>query len=376
MTRKQRLTETAREGLSQARKAVDGTAPYIDQAQKAASQVASGGFAQARRAVEGSASYIDQAQKVAAGRAPKLIKARGVVKESNAELRAASTALEDARAATGEALVALGELELMLYDGLLRRFAEAFSRIKNVHIADLVEEDLPPIIENYSTEFVKVDVKALAGLKAAVLTGGSGAAAGLITLASVTTFATASTGAAIGSLSGAAASNATLAWLGGGAIASGGMGVAGGTMILGGIVAAPVLAVGGLILRHQGRKALATAQADALSADKLVAEMAIAQALTEGITQRADQVIDTLQRLAGLARDRTDLLEWIIEEHQDYRSFTERERRLLASAVALVKTVRAVIDVPVIDDRGNVTDESRQLLDASQEVIHRHEEAS
>src|SRR5699024_12634359 len=49
-------------------------------------------------------------------------------------------------------------------------------------------------------------------------------------------------------LSGAAASNATLAWLGGGALSAGGYGVAGGTLVLGGVVAGPALAVGGLIM--------------------------------------------------------------------------------------------------------------------------------
>lgn len=52
---------------------------------------------------------------------------------------------------------------------------------------------------------------------------------------------TASTGTAIGTLSGAAASNATLAWFGGGAVASGGGGILAGTAVLGAIVAAPIL---------------------------------------------------------------------------------------------------------------------------------------
>lgn len=53
---------------------------------------------------------------------------------------------------------------------------------------------------------------------------------------------TASTGTAIASLSGAAAYNATLAWFGGGALAAGGGGMATGTVVLGAIVAIPVLA--------------------------------------------------------------------------------------------------------------------------------------
>jgi hypothetical protein len=51
----------------------------------------------------------------------------------------------------------------------------------------------------------------------------------------------ASTGTAIAGLSGVAATNATLAWFGGGALAAGGAGMSGGMMVLGGIVAAPMI---------------------------------------------------------------------------------------------------------------------------------------
>ena len=50
----------------------------------------------------------------------------------------------------------------------------------------------------------------------------------------VTTLGSASTGAAISGLSGVAATNATLAWFGGGALAAGGAGMAGGMAVLGG----------------------------------------------------------------------------------------------------------------------------------------------
>src|SRR5262249_3366345 len=73
------------------------------------------------------------------------------------------------------------------------------------------------------------------------------AAAGVMTAAGayglVGLLGTASTGTAISTLSGVAASNATLAWLGGGALAAGGGGVALGTLVLGGLVAGPAILV-------------------------------------------------------------------------------------------------------------------------------------
>jgi hypothetical protein len=70
------------------------------------------------------------------------------------------------------------------------------------------------------------------------LVGGCGAA-GAWTL--VAFAGSASTGTAIGTLSGVAATNATLAWFGGGALAAGGAGMAGGTLVLGGLVFAPLV---------------------------------------------------------------------------------------------------------------------------------------
>ena len=70
---------------------------------------------------------------------------------------------------------------------------------------------------------------------------GAGMAAGAYAAASA--FGTASTGAAISGLAGAAARNATLAWLGGGSLASGGGGMAAGMASLTGIALAPLAVI-------------------------------------------------------------------------------------------------------------------------------------
>jgi hypothetical protein len=80
------------------------------------------------------------------------------------------------------------------------------------------------------------------------LAGTAGGTIGyLATMGLVTAYGTAGTGAAISGLSGAAASNAALAWLGGGTLGAGGGGMAAGSLVLGGLVfasAAIVTAVG------------------------------------------------------------------------------------------------------------------------------------
>ncbi|WP_133543561.1 chemotaxis protein [Mesocricetibacter intestinalis] len=73
----------------------------------------------------------------------------------------------------------------------------------------------------------------------------AGAAAAYAVYGGVMAFAAASTGTPIAALSGVAAYNATLAAIGGGSLAAGGFGMAGGAMVLGFTVAAPIFAIAG-----------------------------------------------------------------------------------------------------------------------------------
>ena len=77
---------------------------------------------------------------------------------------------------------------------------------------------------------------------ATVQGAGLGASAAVGSWAMVGLLGSASTGTAIATLSGAAATNATLAWFGGGALAAGGGGMAAGMVTIGGIIALPLIA--------------------------------------------------------------------------------------------------------------------------------------
>ena len=103
------------------------------------------------------------------------------------------------------------------------------------------------------------DLKDLQGMATSMVGGlASGAMAGAITAfgayGAAGALATASTGTAIASLSGVAATNATLAFFGGGSLAAGGLGMAGGTAVLGGLVAGPALAVLGFVVGAKASK--------------------------------------------------------------------------------------------------------------------------
>ncbi|MFI8364285.1 hypothetical protein ACIGD1_29510 [Streptomyces sp. NPDC085612] len=117
---------------------------------------------------------------------------------------------------------------------------------------------------------------------------GGAAAYGAFTAAAM--FGTASTGAAISTLSGVAATNAALALLGGGTLAAGGAGMAGGILLLTGMVAAPVAALGAAgfyVLRKRRTKA---------EEERLRAGVEAAETALDTSQQGFDAMIDVLDR--------------------------------------------------------------------------------
>ncbi|MCL5289963.1 MAG: hypothetical protein M1489_02860 [Firmicutes bacterium] len=163
----------------------------------------------------------------------------------------AKESLEYERNKTQDILVGLGKLKLEVWDQQLGRFIKTFEQIRNVKFEG--QAMTGQLKNNHFTkdELMKMkDISLKAGevMASGATALGAGALAGVASYGGAMMFATASTGTAISALSGVAATNATLAWFGGGSLAAGGLGIAGGTAVLGGIVAGPVLAVGGMIL--------------------------------------------------------------------------------------------------------------------------------
>lgn len=185
------------------------------------------------------------------------------MKEAKDTMELAQSIQEDAlekfekkNKSTTELMDKLGTLELEILNSF-EKFSNTIEKIqnrprfKNINVSD-------GIVPEYDAEELKnVSVGAgvlLGGLGgAAAGTAGGFAAAGATTSA-VMAIGTASTGTAISSLSGVAATNATLAALGGGSLAAGGGGMALGTAVLGGATLGVGLLVGGIIFNVTGNK--------------------------------------------------------------------------------------------------------------------------
>lgn len=127
--------------------------------------------------------------------------------------------------------------------------------------------------------------------------GAAGAAAGFAVYGGVMALGAASTGTAISALSGVAATNATLAAIGGGSLATGGLGMAGGTAILGGAVAAPVLAIAGWAYNSHGEEALKNAKKADSEANSAIEKLKKSSVLLIKTESYANKINEALTKL-------------------------------------------------------------------------------
>src|SRR5690606_5325945 len=176
------------------------------------------------------------------------------------------------------------------------------------------------------------------GLGVGALGGGMaafGAYSGTMMLAS------AGTGTAIGSLSGVAATNATLAWLGGGTLASGGLGVAGGTMVLGTLDAGPAHLFLGTVWGSEANNRLNAAKSNLELAKEFKAQADSTWTKLKGIEDMATLVSDTMSTLRSKCRRHVKLLQVIINETgNDYREYSREQKESVVKTVTYAQLLK------------------------------------
>lgn len=292
--------------------------------------------------------------------------AKNINNDSNEKIELAGTRLDALRKECGESLVRLGEEKVFVLNNGINEFVTNFQKIKNVNFS---ESD--GITELSKLHIDKKDFEALAEMSKFSLSlaegGIAGAAGGALAAfgaySAATTFATASTGTAIASLSGAAASNATLAFFGGGSLAAGGLGMAGGTAVLGGLVAGPALLVMGIITGTKAGKNLQDAYANAAKAEEIVKELNIASEQCIAIRRRCYMFYALLARLDAYLYPLNQQMKNIIDtEGTDYSVYQPDSKKSIAAIVSLVGSIKAVLDITILNEDGEMTDESGVVL--------------
>lgn len=295
-------------------------------------------------------------------------KAEDLNKEAQIIFNRSKRELETSRDKAEKSLETLGQAKLHIHANSIKEFVEIFKKLKNVEVGDFAKDDLEFNVQEFVSfaQSSVVNFATLAGGGVASL--GAGALAGIGAYGSVGLLASASTGTAIASLSGAAATNATLAWLGGGSLAAGGFGMAGGMAVLGGIVAAPVLAVGGFLYSKAGEKALDDARSNLMKAESAVIEMDTARNATDAISSIVEKSLLAIEQLDLLLSKEIQTFKLLVIKENDYSKYSEGEKSYVQYIVNLAKALVGICKVNVLTEEGEVNIEFKKAVETAREL--------
>ncbi len=289
-----------------------------------------------------------------------VVNGRGIRKEAAARLDEAIVDCEATRVATEQAARQYGELQIEGHKATVGRFADWLERNKhlvrrlNFKKVDGVRIRVPNIPKYVASS--ETVTSGVVGLASGV---GAGVAAQAGALWGVSTFASASTGTVISSLSGVAAQNATLAWLGGGSLYAGGGGVAAGSAVLGLVTIVPTLLVGGMTMGVVGARTKTKSRGFAASVEIEIARIRLAQDLLGAAERRVEELqllLGEMTERAGTALDVLEALDFDPELHA-----SEFLRTL-----QLVTAVKEILNTPVLDPK------SGELTEASIEILRKY----
>lgn len=288
----------------------------------------------------------------------------------------ASEITEDRREKLNYAINEFGEYRVRSLHATLGRFLHFLeilnqkNAVKEYEIlmgADIDTEQLAEIKKLDMDVSEALRTTAIAGTFAAATVAGTPTAVTAV----VSSIGAASTGTMISTLHGAAASNAILAWLGGGAIANGGGGMAVGAMVLGGITISAtavslLISAGTLVSLHYGKK-LTEAKEYEKEVGIAVAKLEKAWLVMDAISTRVTELRDVTEELRWRLNAQLDELELIVPQ---FDSKNEDHITLFTKCGRLVKTMVELAQTPLLDDEGNLSTESMTISSKVRKVLN------
>lgn len=249
-----------------------------------------------------------------------------------------SEKLDEVRDETNVCFEELGRLKISIFNNQINHILHLLHNTNHKKVRSEIEG----FNSTFSiTELKEMESMVATSLELSMNLGSSaltGALTGFAAYGSVPLLATASTGTAISTLSGAAATNATLVWLGGGSLAAGGFGMTGGMLALGGIVAGPALAVGGFMLASKAEEALTEAKAYAAQVDEAIAEMDLIGQNLKGLQENAHEIQHTLHELV-------DRFEHVRVDSADDENFH--------TMLVIGKALKELLNMPIMSENGS-----------------------
>lgn len=243
-------------------------------------------------------------------------------------------ALNSQRATTNEELEKLGKIKVDAFTTQIKYLVDAIKKGRSR--LEGFEHDVATDQLTQYEQLVLESLRVKHGVAAGTIVGGM---ASIGAYGSVGMLASASTGTAISTLSGVAAQNATLAWLGGGALSAGGLGMAGGTVVLTGVMLGPALAIGGFILASKAEEALTQAYRYKADADIAIERLKVVGVKLDAICRNANEQDRVIQEMIAVFEKVK------VPDCSDEAKFSRM--------VTVGRALKELLDIKILDESGS-----------------------
>lgn len=308
--------------------------------------------------------------------------------------------MEQQREQTNNTLEELGKARVIAWGGEMKHFLDIYKKFNfdkkelsdignsySIDLSDIINQDNP--IESFE-DMQKLSLSAKEMLQQGFGSLAAGTLSGIAAYGGVGALATASTGTAIGTLSGAAATNATLAWLGGGSLATGGLGIAGGTAVLGGVVIGPLLAVAGIFSASKSEKRLAEAKAWAEDVVQKAEQINIITSNLNKIEKICTNYISSIEKQVGHFKQVNSVLENIYASACEKANeglwakilnffgwkvkvkpanLSEEDKNRIKVAWIEAQIFQQILTQNIMDEQGSPDDDAEKVLEAGEDKL-------
>jgi len=284
--------------------------------------------------------------------------AERIVRSAQRRFRQQEEELKKESEALNANLIEFAEFKLSIFTTKIKNLVELLNKCKDRATSKLNHEKAiftPEEIKQLENA-VSNSLEIASGLGKGIT---SGALTALGAYGGVGLLASASTGTAISALSGAAATNATLAWLGGGSLAVGGGGIALGTAVLGGIVAGPLVAVTGLVMNSKAEENLTEAKSYRKDTDVGIEKMKLS---IEGF-KVIDKRINELENIINGLATRFDNIYFSIISTRLLEKTNFCQSQELVQLMEIGKSLKIALEISLLDKNGNENKNFKQEIE-------------
>ncbi|MGL2460079.1 glycine zipper family protein [Helicobacter pylori] len=288
------------------------------------------------------------------------------IKKAESLKEEATKKAESAESDCRRAFMRFGEKKLHVLSHTVSNFLDHFHQLNRsrIIIEGINMQDIQgqvSDVQKITNQYREVDFFDVSGAVAGSAIGGVLAAYGAY--AGVGMFASTAGGVAIAELSGVAATNATLAWLGGGALSVGGFGMIGGMAVLGGLVAGPALAILGAISADEMEKKRDDAKAYYSQVEAAVKKADVMVDQLQAVRKMADLFTKQITKFEALFFSLSqDAIATMKKHHYDTSRYNQKEKDQLCVTVSTLTTLSAFLKVSIMDKHQKLTEKAKNAL--------------